>query len=114
MHSHDRHRNTRLLLQTITLAVFVCFVLQGVFAAYASARPDTESYTSLLKDRGAKSSPELKKPVKLVAVSGCTIILDPRIGSSSSSRPCSTLTTVRYHSADPARAPPVPILQHIP
>lgn len=110
MHLHDRHRNTRLLLQSIILAVFVCFVLQGAFAAYASARPDTDSYTSLLKDRGAKSSPELKKPVKLVAVPGCTITLDPSTGTSSITRPCSTLTTVRYHSADPARAPPVPLL----
>lgn len=114
MSLRDRPRNTRLLLQSATLAVFVCFVLQGVFAACAFARPDTDAYTSLLKDHGAKSSPKLKKPVKLVAVPGCTITPAPSKGSSPISRPCPTLTTVRYHSADPARAPPAPLLQHIP
>lgn len=107
MHLLARHRNTRFLLHSVILAVFVCFVLQGVFAAYVSARPDTDSYTSLLKVRGAKSSPELKKPVKMVAVPGCAITLPPRTGYSSIARPCSTVTTVRYHSTVPARAPPV-------
>jgi len=32
-----------------------------VFAAHVSAFPDTNVYTSILKERGAKSSPEIKK-----------------------------------------------------
>ena len=109
MQLHDRLRNTRLLLQSTILTVFVCFVLQGVFAAYASALRDTDVYTSILKNRGAKLSPELKKPVKLVAVPGCTITLDPRTDFFSISRLYSTFTSVRYQSTVPARAPPAPL-----
>lgn len=114
MKLHDRHQNTKLVLQSTILVVFVCFVMQGVFSAYASASPDTDAYTILLKDRSAKSSPDLKKLVKLVAVERYTITLDPHTGSSSISRPYSTLTTVLYLTADPSRAPPVPFIQQIP
>ncbi|OPY12349.1 MAG: hypothetical protein A4E69_02269 [Syntrophus sp. PtaB.Bin138] len=113
MRLHDMKRNKRFLLLSVILAVFVCFVMQGVFAAYASACPETDSYISLLKDHGARSSPKLKKPVKLLAVPGCTITFDPRTCSSSISRPCSTFTTVIFHSTDPARAPPAPFFRQI-
>jgi len=113
MKLHDRHPNTKLVLQSTILVVFVCFVMQGVFAAYVSACPETDSYISLLKDHGARSSPKLKKPVKLLAVPGCTIILDPHACPSSISRPCPTFTTEIFHSADPARAPPAPFFRQI-
>jgi hypothetical protein len=113
MQLHDRHRNTGFLLRSAMIAVFVCFVSQGVFAAYASALPHTDAYTSLFKVRGVKSSPEIKKPVKLVALPAYAITSVPRTKSSAIDPPHFHPATVRCQSTVPVRAPPAPLSQHI-
>ena len=105
------HRNTSLFLKSAILAVFVCFVLQGVFGAYVSALPDTNVHAGIFKEHaGVKSSPEIKKPIKMVAVPGYATGIDPLTGSSQIDSPYSFHTAVSHNSTVTARAPPAPLI----